>query len=151
MTNFKGQKQSLTTLGIPWVPLSCSRYENRTSGIYILGEDVDGAAIECKVSYTPGNPELAAMPITYTDEDITWGDAVTREIITATEIPDGETETDAVSLTTLSVDMFSANLDALAQTANPGEASGYYYEIRESASTLRIIAAGDFYILETVE
>ena len=149
MTKFREQKQGLNSVGIPWVMFSCSRYEDRTSTVYLLGEDIAGTALDCVVSYGPGSPQLAAMPTTAVEEVLTWQAAVDRGILLETDVPNTAALTDETPLVTLSVDIFSSNLGGLVQSANAGEASVYYHEIRED-STLRIICAGDFAVLEAV-
>lgn len=149
MTKFREQKQGLNRVGIPWVMFSCSRYEDRTSTVYLLGEDVSGAALECVVSYGPGSPELAVMPTATVEEALTWQAAIERGILLERDVPEGLDLTDETPLVTVNVDIFSSNLGALVQTSKAGTASVYYHEIRED-STSRIICAGDFAILEAV-
>ena len=151
MITLREHKLGLESIGIPWVPLSCSRYENRTSTIFIVGDVAASGPAECKVSYSPGSPEIADMPTTAVSESETWAGLISRGVIQEDELPDGVLLGDAVTLTTLTVSIFKSNLSGLVQSAPTGRASLYYYEARDSQSPFHIISAGSFAVLETVE
>lgn len=150
MSRLDTHKTAMTDLGVPWVYLKFSRFEDVEHTINIIGEDMTGETLECKVAYSPGSGALAALPVSFTQSSTTWAGLVSDGVILSSDIPETVAEGDSVDLSVVSIQTDGPNLAALEQNDTAGTPSTYYFETRSTGANGEITFVGSVKISETI-